>query len=54
MVVKPLLHNPFHQLILYLFIFQNTQNCSLTILDVKECPGGVAVGCFTYRITDRM
>lgn len=29
-------------------------NSSLKGLDVKECPGGVAVGCYTYRIKDRM
>ena len=26
---------------------------SLSILDVKESPGGVAVGCYTRRVTDR-
>ena len=33
----------------YFFLFQRP----LIVLDVKESPGGVAVGCYTHRIKDR-
>lgn len=33
--------------------YHSESDVVLTVLDVKESPGGVAVGCYTRRVTDR-